>query len=846
MPGITIKNLLLEPYRLFFSIGSLYAVLAVGFWFNYLHFLDHEWIHLSWRVAPIQWHAHVMIYGVLGAYIFGFLLTAFPRFVGGTLPSSRLILLLFAQWFGAQFFFMLGTFQHENWLIAAFIFELLSFGSLFLILVSLYWKTGAIKGDRQPLFLLMALLFGGIGAGLAQGYFILGWDYKFYLASIELGVYGFLLLMVVSVTYRVVPFFAGRVEEKYQGRRGKFTLQIISALITLRLFLALGLPDSTMVFLFCRGVDAVLLGTLGWEWLRWRPWQVSKNPMIYLLFLGLSWILFFLGFSAWEGVRFLLTPASAPPPLWQTPALHAFFIGSLGTLLIAIGTRVVRGHGGLPIKPDPFVLIALVLIQLAALWRVFIPFFEVKADSFWVRNYWAGFFWCLAFGIWAIRYIPINLRPRPENSVVKIIGPWLLLPFFLLNFLFLPSSLAQSMPPLPYSGEKPEKIWPDKVKVGGEFRTRIESQINYDFDTSTPDTDTFVLFRTRVYLDINPSEDIRLFAMFQDARTVDQTTALIKPPDQTTLYQGFFFIKNDSPLATHVKIGRQELIYGDQRLIGNFDWNNLGRYFDGMALRLENPDFWLDLFGTRIKPPGKTEQQFAGAYARWKKFPEGELEPYVLVLHGSMAGLNSGELSLVTMGTRLTGKFKKQFDYGFEGAYQAGESDGHRVSAFATHARLGYTFLLKWKPRLGMEYNFASGDQTPGVGTVTTFNNLFPSNHDKYGYMDLFAWKNLHDIRFSFHSWPTSFMSAGLDYHAFFLPNPADGTFLASGAQLRPGSPGASPFAGQELDILFKFKPIKYFDALVGYSVFFPGGFYQDTGPSDIAQFFYTQFTARY
>jgi hypothetical protein len=89
-------------------------------------------------------------------------------------------------------------------------------------------------------------------------------------------------------------------------------------------------------------------------------------------------------------------------------------------------------------------------------------------------------------------------------------------------------------------------------------------------------------------------------------------------------------------------------------------------------------------------------------------------------------------------------------------------------------------------------------------------------------------------------------MSTTLDYHAFFLPEPANGAFLASQAQLRPGAPGASPFAGQEIDVLLKFKPIKYFDAWVGYSVFFPGTFFSDTGGSDIAQFAYVQFSARY
>jgi hypothetical protein len=240
------------------------------------------------------------------------------------------------------------------------------------------------------------------------------------------------------------------------------------------------------------------------------------------------------------------------------------------------------------------------------------------------------------------------------------------------------------------------------------------------------------------------------------------------------------------------------------------------------------------------------ENQFAGVYGHWKKFPGGDLEPYALVLHNDNGGLAKGELTLLTLGTRLTGKFRKNFDYGFEGAYQTGESGGSTVSAFAIHTRFGYTFPIKVKPRLGMEFNFASGDGNPMTGKVTTFNNLFPTNHDKYGYMDLFSWKNLEDLRAGVLLQPTSFMKAHLDYHLFFLPEPANGQFLANGAQGRAGAPDVSSFAGQEIDLLFKFEPIKYFDGWIGYSVFFPGGFFRDTGGADVAQFFYAQVTARY
>lgn len=388
--------------------------------------------------------------------------------------------------------------------------------------------------------------------------------------------------------------------------------------------------------------------------------------------------------------------------------------------------------------------------------------------------------------------------------------------------------------------------WPSKVKVGGELRGRMESQINYDFDTTKPDNDTFFLLRTRVYLDLNPTENLQFFFMFQDSETFDQTTALIATPDRHKFYQGYVRFKTKGSLTVQAKLGRQELNYGDQRLIGSFNWSNLGRSFDGAVVRLENKAFWLDGFVTRIHPAQNLEDEFAGLYGHWKNFPGGELEPYLLFLHGDHAGLNNSDLNLVTLGSRISAKFKKNYDYGMEAAYQTGASAGNLVNAFAAHAHFGYTFPDFGKLRLGGEYNFASGDSNPKAGHVTTFNNLFPTNHDKYGYMDLFAWRNMHDFRAGLSAASLKFLKASLDYHLFLLPDPVNGVFRASGAQLRAGTPTASRFAGQEIDLLLKFEPIKYFDAWVGYSIFFPGSFFKDTGGADTAHFFYTQLTARY
>lgn len=408
--------------------------------------------------------------------------------------------------------------------------------------------------------------------------------------------------------------------------------------------------------------------------------------------------------------------------------------------------------------------------------------------------------------------------------------------------------LLRMLPGIAQAESSKNSLWPEKIKMGAELRFRHETQLNYNFDSGTSqDNDTFFLTRARVYLDAHPTSRIRLFGMFQDSETFGQSGALVKVKDAHRFYQGYAEFKTDAlPLETTLRVGRQEINYGDQRLLGSFGWGNLGRSFDGAVWRFHAQKSWIDFLGLRIEPTTGVENQLAGIYGHWSGFPQGELEPYALYLHGSQSGLNKGELQLATVGMRVKGKFKKNFDYAAEGAYQTGDSSGNTISAFAGHGRIGYTAPVWAKPRFGLEYNFASGDSTPTAGKVTTFNNLFPTNHDKYGFIDFFAWKNLHDFRAGISAAPFSFLKPSIDYHAFFLPETANGVFMASGAQLRAGSASASAFAGQEIDVLIKFEPIKYFDATIGYSLFLPGQFFKDTGSSDPAHFFYSQLTAKY
>jgi len=81
-----------------------------------------------------------------------------------------------------------------------------------------------------------------------------------------------------------------------------------------------------------------------------------------------------------------------------------------------------------------------------------------------------------------------------------------------------------------------------------------------------------------------------------------------------------------------------------------------------------------------------------------------------------------------------------------------GEHNLH-INAHQHAARIGYTFEpVPMKPRIGFEVNYASGDDCvnrtgaescQAKGRLNTADNMYPTNHFHYGYMDLMSWRNM-------------------------------------------------------------------------------------------------------
>ena len=416
------------------------------------------------------------------------------------------------------------------------------------------------------------------------------------------------------------------------------------------------------------------------------------------------------------------------------------------------------------------------------------------------------------------------------------------------------------------------------VTIGGEIRERYEFRDNADFDHTKDDTLSFAGSRLRLHLSYEVEPDIAFFFQMQDSRLFGAEASTAANEKNLDLHQGYLTVKNlAGPLTA--TLGRQEMVFGDSRLVGNFGWSNVGRSFDGLRLSDTLGPVRLDGWAMITKQyenaatadpdatkAGRDAQQFYGIYASVKTASL-SVEPYVLYLRdtGNVNEVDpiSGKLvspitapaargqDRVTGGFRIDGKAAgDSIDFTGEAAYQAGSMEARGaipksdISAYAVAVKAGYTLPVAVKPRIGIEVDRASGDNNPADKKTKTFENLFPTNHIHYGYMDYVGWRNMQDLRASLSIKPTKTSGVSLDYHRFSLAEKSDNWYAASGKIFRTTPSGNSETAlGQELDLVAYTMIKEKLRLEAGYGRFFPGDYVKVNFPlaTDDSDFLYLQ-----
>jgi hypothetical protein len=404
-----------------------------------------------------------------------------------------------------------------------------------------------------------------------------------------------------------------------------------------------------------------------------------------------------------------------------------------------------------------------------------------------------------------------------------------------------------------------KKHLPSWLSIGGQYRGRIEGQTGLLF---TPgNDDAYYLSRFRINFDVHPGAHLRLFVQGQDSRAPGMKTVPHPPAfsDSFDLRQGYLDLHTaESTKSAGVRLGRQELIVGEERLVGPLDWTNTARSFDAARAYFTTPNTRVDVFAAslvRVRDgafdnPLSNGNNFYGVYASLKKIvPRSTLEPYLFykTIHRVKSENGSaGSAGIYTYGARLAGNLPRSFDYGIEAAAQNGSISSDPLRAWAGHGVVGLSLKkIKTSPRLLAEYNYASGDKSPSDGRRGTFDQLFPTGHAKYGATDQLGWRNMHSLRAGSEFKPNSKIKVSVSYFSHWLAQNTDALYAANGSAVARVPKGAvSRHVGQECNLLFAYTLSKQYVFGAGYSRLWSGKFLREAAPG--ANFSYPYAFAAY
>jgi hypothetical protein len=406
-----------------------------------------------------------------------------------------------------------------------------------------------------------------------------------------------------------------------------------------------------------------------------------------------------------------------------------------------------------------------------------------------------------------------------------------------------------------YPVTKLNQSLPNWFRVGGEYRGRVEGPTGIGFASTN---DSYYLERIRLHMGIQPKDWLFFYGEAQDARIFFNHHIPNANPyeDKWTVWQAYSQVGSSETGWVDGLAGRQVLRFGDERMIGPSEWLNVGRTFNVARIDIHHPGYQVSVFASSVVPGENTDLHNAlpgnnlyGVYGSFQHFiPKAEFEPYVLwrVASGSPElpeTLNRGHLNEVTPGLHWKGELPAAFDYDTEFDGQTGSLGSSSIGAWAGYASVGKTFRkTATTPRLYFEGNYASGTKNPKGHEWNTFDQIYPSNHDKLGFADLVGRRNVVHFRTGIEEEPTKRWKIKQQFESFWLATSKDNLYASSGAIAVTAHPGVNRHVGNELDLVAEYQLDKGLNFGFGYARMFAGQFLNITTPGHDYSYPYAYF----
>ncbi len=379
-------------FRPFFLGAGLYACLVVPAWLG----VYAGWISPAGWLGPAAWHGHEMIFGIVVAAVSGFLLTSVPVWTRARPVEGRGLAALVALWVAGRLA-MLGAGALSPMVVA--LVDLSFLPALAGVLARPLIRVGQL---RNLGFLgILAALFGSnlVMHAQAAGITQTGASSAIRFA-VDLGI-----VLIVIVGGRITPAFTRNALARsgiHAPVRFRPWLDRLAVASVVGVAVAdLLLPRTLWSGAISLVAALAVCGRMsGWQTLRTRG-----DPLLWPLHVGYAWVVAGLGLVAIGDLTTILPPIAG---------LHALTSGAMGSMILAVMTRVGLGHTGRPLAPPPGTVVAYGLVSAGAFVRTVGPIFF--AGSYLPALVVAGTLWAAAFGLFVALYAPILTRPRRDGQ----------------------------------------------------------------------------------------------------------------------------------------------------------------------------------------------------------------------------------------------------------------------------------------------------------------------------------------------------------------------------------------------------------------------------------------------
>jgi len=375
-----IKPIWRLAFRPFFLGGTIFSILAMSVWI----------LTLSGKITfnpyggAFFWHMHEMLFGFVSAIIVGFLLTAVQTWTGQRSLNSIPLILLFILWIMPRLLLAFAP-TINPWLLAA------TDLSFYLIAATFFARLVLISKNYRNLFIVLILLLLAAANGLTH-YSVIASNTSY----ANWGMQSAILLITMIMTViggRVIPMFTANGTKTPKALPNSLLEKIVLGslwIITLLTITNLNrfLSTELLAVIYCvAGTSSAIRAFL------WRPWVAVKTPIVWSLhsaywFIPIGLLFHALHFSGLE--------------VSTSTANHLLTAGAMGSLILAMITRVSLGHTGRELILNPAIKFAYIAISLAAVTRVTIG---MLTPTFLIEGYAiAALLWILAYSIFVACY----------------------------------------------------------------------------------------------------------------------------------------------------------------------------------------------------------------------------------------------------------------------------------------------------------------------------------------------------------------------------------------------------------------------------------------------------------